>query len=160
MRTPLNVAAVAMALADQRTAIRAGFDLFAHVGVLRFTVRWSVNRSLNALSYFHTWALCHSARGFLNVRAHLHLLRLASRRAGAERVRLIRAVSLSAGLPSRSIWPEMFAQCGGLLPAAASRIWAACGIRTPSRAPAAVRISATGERIWTSCVLAKVFIPA
>jgi len=31
---------------------------------------------------------------------------------------------------------------------AASRIWAACGILTPTRAPAAARIS-TGERIWT-----------
>jgi hypothetical protein len=111
---------------------------------MRFAVRWSVNRSLNALFYFHTRGNV-VGRGFLNVRAHLQLHRLASRRAGAERVRLIRTVSLSAGLPSRSIWPQVFAECGGLLPIAASRIWAACGIRAPTRA--APRIPT--ERIWT-----------
>ena len=79
---------------------------------MRFAVRWSVNRSLNALFYFHTRGTV-VGRGFLNVRAHLQLHRLASRRAGAERVRLIRTVSLSAGLPSRSIWPQVFAR--GLL---------------------------------------------
>ena len=100
---------------------------------MRFAVRWSVNRSLNALSYFNTRGTV-LGRGFFNVRPHLQLHRLASRRAGAERVRLIRTVSLSAGLPSRSIWPQVFAECGGLLPTAASRIWAACGIRAPTRA--------------------------
>ena len=111
---------------------------------MRFAVRWSVNRSLNALFYFHTRATV-VGRGFLNVRAHLQLHRLASRRAGAERVRFIRTVSLSAGLPSRSIWPQVFAECRGLLPTAASRIWAACGIRATTRA--APRISTA--RIWT-----------
>ena len=147
MRTAFNVAASAMAFADTRTAIGTGSEFLAHVGrsktAMRF-VRWSVNRSLNALFYFHTRGTI-VGRGFLNVRAHLQLHRLASRRAGAERVRLIRTVSLSAGLPSRSIWPQVFAECGGLLPTAASRIWAACGIRTPTWA--APRIST--ERIWT-----------
>jgi hypothetical protein len=83
-------------------------------------------------------------RGLFSVHAHLQLHGVLYRRAGAERVRLIRAISLSAGLSPRSIWPQVFAECGSLLPTAASRIWAACGIRAITRA--APRIST--ERIW------------
>jgi hypothetical protein len=73
---------------------------------MRFAVPWSVNRSLNALFYFHTRGTV-IGRGFFNVGAHLQLHRLATRRTGAERVRLIRAVSLSASnegwLPNASV---------------------------------------------------------
>jgi hypothetical protein len=53
----------------------------------------------------------------------------------------VRAISLSAGLPSRSMGPQVFAE-RGLLPTA-SGLWAATCIRAPARISSA-------DRIWTS----------
>ena len=67
MRTAFNVAAVAMAFADGRTAIRAGFELFTHETELtlcscRSEVRRTLSGSLHTLELEHVRCRANSRR--------------------------------------------------------------------------------------------------